>query len=241
MFWGYPLEQEADPELKLILAECTPRVRWAANPHELLWNATYAKDSHYGAIVTVRYQPGARTVQAFRSDQGWKSQLLHLLSPRTGGNIFALHTVSHPYAYRLLPEQAVAHGHNGISRLGADEWAAIHYDGQERPKWLTGMPVLFMLWPGSQGAESSIRFEALIEGLQETEARIFLDQALDSGRLPQELRGRVNRILAARLDETSFFPATLCVHALERYHYGWQERSRELYQAAAEAARSIGK
>jgi len=241
MFWGYPLEQEADPELKLILEEFEPRVRWAANPHELLWNATYAKDGHYGAIVTVRYQPGVRSVQTFRNDRGWKSQLIHLLSPRTGGNVSALHTVSYPFAYRLLPEQALAHGYSGISRLGADEWAAIHYDGQERPKWLTGMPVLFMLWPGSQGAEPSIRFEELIEGLQETEARIFLERALESGRLPADLGSRVSRMLSGRLDETSFFPATLCVHAMERYHYRWQERSRELYQAAAEAARIVRK
>jgi len=36
MFWGYPLEQEDDPDLKLLLERCTPNVFWAADPHELL-------------------------------------------------------------------------------------------------------------------------------------------------------------------------------------------------------------
>jgi len=236
MYWGYPLEQEDDPELKSLLERCTPGVHWAANPHELLWNAVYAKDRHYQAIVTVRYQPGARSLPEFRADRGWKSPMIHLLNPRTGGNILAIHTVSHPFAFRALVDHALAHGHSGISRVGADEWAAIHYDGMVAPRWLTGMPVLFLLWPGSEGAESSIRFEALVEGVQEAEARIFLEQAIDSGRLPPDLAKRVTSLLARHLQETLFLQGTLCVHELEKYHCGWQDRSRRLYRGAAEVA-----
>jgi hypothetical protein len=36
MYWGYPLEVEADPELKTILAEYTPDVYWTAGPHEMM-------------------------------------------------------------------------------------------------------------------------------------------------------------------------------------------------------------
>ena len=235
MFWGYPLEQEDDPDLKLLLERIVPGVRWVANPHELLWNAVYAKDRHYGALVTVRHQPGQRTFPGFRMDRGWKSPMLHLLSPRTGGNFLAIHTVSYPFVFRALVDRAVAQGHNGISRVGADEWAAIHFDGMVAPRWLTGMPVLFLLWPGRDGAEPGIRFEALVEGTQEVEARIFLEQAIDAGRLPPALARRVGQVLAEHLEATSFLQGTLCVHELERYHVGWQERSRALYQAAAAA------
>jgi len=240
MYWGYPLEQEDDPELKLLLDRCTPGVFWAADPHELLWNAVYGKDPHYKALVTVRHMPGARSFPGFRMDRGWKSPMIHLLNPRTGGNFFALHTTSYPFAYRAVVDQAVTRGHNGLSRIGADEWAAIHYSDMAVPKWLTGMPVLFLLWPGREGAESSIRFETLLEGTQEVEARIFLEQALDGGKLPAGLAKQVTQILAEHLQATSFLQGTLCIHELEKYHAGWQERSRRLYRAAAETASALG-
>ncbi len=237
VFWGYPLEQEDDPDLKLILERCTPGVYWVANPHELLWNAVYAKDRHYRAIVTVRHQPGPqRDFPGFRTDRGWKSPLIHLLNPRTGGNFMAIHTVSYPFAFRALADLALARGHNGVSRIGADEWAAAHFDGMVMPTWLTGMPVLFLLWPGREGAEPGIRFEAFLEGIQEAEARIFLEQAIDGGRLPADVAQRATQVLADHLEATAFLQTTLCVHEWERHHCGWQERSRALYRAAAEAA-----
>lgn len=239
MFWGYPLEQEDDPELKLLLEQHVPGVFWAANPHELLWNAVYAKDAHYRAITTVRHQPGQRTFDLFRADRGWKSPVIHLLCPRTGGNVMAMHTVSEPFAYRVLPDRALASGHSGIGRLGADEWAAVHYAGMGPTTWLTGMPVLFLLWPGKQGAESSARFEALVEGVQEAEARVFLEQALDAGRLPADLAKRIADVLSANQQETGFLGGTLCVHELERYHVGWQERSARLYRLAGDVAAAV--
>jgi hypothetical protein len=97
------------------------------------------------------------------------------------------------------------------------------------------MPVLFTLWPGANGAETSARFEALVEGVQESEARIFLEQALDKSALPTDVAARARQALARHFEETCFFQAKLCIFELEKYSYRWQERSRELYQAAAEA------
>jgi hypothetical protein len=100
--------------------------------------------------------------------------------------------------------------------------------------------VLFVLWPGREGAEPSTRFEALLEGIQETEARIFLEQALERGGLSGELARRVWTLLRARLDATSFFLGNSVIHSMEAYDQGWQARSRALYRAAAEVAR-LGK
>jgi len=100
------------------------------------------------------------------------------------------------------------------------------------------MPVLFTLWPGTDGAESSARFEALLEGIQEGEARIAIEQALDrSGSGSPQARA----VLHNHFVETSFFQNKMCVFELEKYHYGWQERSRALYGAAAQAARAPGR
>jgi hypothetical protein len=234
MYWGAPLEAEADPELKNVLASFTPDVFWIAGPHEMMANGTYAKnDRFYKVITTIRYWG---QWPAFRTDQGWKSQAVHLLNPRVGGTVFALHTTSHPFAYRVLPDHAVAFGRSGFTRVGADEWAAVHFDGMAIAKWQTGVPVLFVLWPGEGGAETSVRFESLLEGLQEAEARIFLEQALDRGSLPSAVAAKVRKVLSENLDETRFFTGNSIISAFEEYPYHWRERTQRLYQAAAEVA-----
>jgi hypothetical protein len=236
--WGSPLETEAEPDLKNVLAAAAPDVFWVAGPHEMMANGTYAKnDKFYQVITTIRYWG---QWPAFRTDQGWKSRATHLLNPRVGGTVFALHTTSNPLAYRVLPGHALAMGRSGFTRVGADEWAAAHFDGMAISKWQTGMPVLFMLWPGDGGAETSARFESLIEGIQEAEARIFIEQALDRGSLPPAVAARARKVLGDDISETKFFEGNSIIHAFEEYHYGWRERAVRLYHAAAEAAKSAG-
>jgi len=238
MFWGAPWEQEADPSLKATLARATPGVFWTAGGHEIMANAKYCKDTRFYRIITdIRYHGGW---QSFRDDQGWRSPIVHLANPRAGGTSFALHTTSLPFAYRLMVDRALAQGRTGFTRVGADEWAGIHYDGMDVPRWLTGMPVLFLLWPGPRGAETSARFEALLEGIQETEARIFIEQALHGGRVPQALARRARKVLKGHFDETNFVQGNSIIHSMEAYSYGWQARSRRLYAMAAEVARAGG-
>jgi hypothetical protein len=47
------------------------------------------------------------------------------------------------------------------------------------------------------------RHEMPLEGIQEAEARIFLEQALDQNRLPANLARKVKELLARRLSDTS--------------------------------------
>ena len=185
---------------------------------------------------TVRYFNNWPT---FRMNLGWKSPTTHLAIPRVDSSVLSLHTASHPFAYRVLVDRALALGRSGICRIGADEWACAHYSGMTIPTWIVGMPVLFTLWPGRDGAESSARFEALIEGVQEAEARIFIEQAIDRGRVPRELARRLTQLLREHFLETGFFQGKLCIFELETYHYRWQERSRRLYRAAAEVAAAV--
>ncbi|MBC8872267.1 MAG: DUF4091 domain-containing protein [Planctomycetes bacterium] len=238
LVWGFPLETEADPGLKHFLAACAPGVFWAAGPHEIMANAKWARDDRfYRIIADIRWQGGW---PKFRDDMGWKSPILHLANPRAGGTCFALRTLSYPFGFRVMPEKALAMGRGGFLRVGADEWADTHYSGAEIPKWLTGLPVLFLLWPGDKGAESSVRFEALIEGIQDAEARIFLEQALDRNKISGELAASVRTALARDSQELSFFQGNSVIHSMERYSFGWQERARERYRLAAEVERATG-
>ncbi|MCY3017685.1 MAG: hypothetical protein NTW87_01460 [Planctomycetota bacterium] len=235
MFWGAPLEAEADPGLKTVLAAAVPSVGWTAGPHEMMYNGTFAKaEQFYKLVADIRYQGGW---QSFRDDQGWKSKTIHLLNPRVGGTCFALHTTSYPLAYRVLPDRALAMGRGGFTRVGADEWAATHYGAMAIPKWLTGVPVLFVLWPGKDGAEPSVRFEMLREGIQEAEARVFIEQALDAGTTPPQLAARAKQVLADHFRGTDFFIGNSVMFSLERNHYGWQERSAKLFAMAAEVGK----
>jgi hypothetical protein len=178
-----------------------------------------------------------RNMGGFRTDMGWKSRdPIVPLNPRAGGTVFALHTTSHPFAFRVMSDRALAMGRNGFAHIGADEWAATHYNGYGIPSWSVGRGTLFVLWPGKDGAESSVRFEALREGVQDTEARIFLEQALDRGRVPANLAGKVRQVLADDFRDTGFFQGNSIIRSLEENHTGWQQRSRKLFQAAAEVA-----
>ena len=232
MHWGYPLDSESDHDLVVLLGEHLPAVKWTGGPHQIgSWG--YQEPKYYDVFGTVRYfdnWPG------FRMGMGFNAPQVHLAIPRIDSSVMSLTSVSHPFAYRTLVNHSLALGRCGFTRVGADEWAGVHYDGMRIPTWIVGMPVLFTLWPGEKGAESSARFEALIEGIQEAEARIYLEKALDSGRLATDLAQRVREVLDRHFQETGFFQNKLCIYELEQYHHGWQDRSRALYQAAAEVA-----
>jgi hypothetical protein len=152
--------------------------------------------------------------------------------------VLSLCTASRPFAFRVFTSHALGLGRVGISRVGCDAWAEAHYDGMRIPIWIVGMPVLFTLWPGADGAETSARQEALLEGIQEGEARIAVERALDAGRASGAAARRLRAGLDAHFRETGFFQNKLCIFELEKYHHGWQQRSRRLYRLAAVAAKA---
>jgi hypothetical protein len=234
MHWGYPLDGEVDHELVVMLGQITPEVHWVGGPHQI-GPGGYKEPKYYDVFGSVRYFDNWPT---FRMDRGWKSPVAHLAIPRIDSSVLSLHTTSHPFAFRVLTDHALGLGRAGIARVGADEWAGAHYDGMQIPVWIVGMPVLFTLWPGKDGAETSTRFEALLEGIQEGEARILIERALDRNELSADLAGRVRAVLDQHFRETGFFQNKLCIFELEGYYYRWQERSRELYGAAAEVAKA---
>jgi len=203
----------------------------------MMANGTFAKQERfYHLVADIRYHGGW---PSFRDDQGWKSKpststILGRAAPASRCTRISL-----PFGYRLLADRCLAMGRNGFTRVGADEWAAIHYQGMTIPRWLTGMPVLFTLWPGKTGAEPSVRFEMMREGIQEAEARIFLEQRLDRGLVRGELAARARKVLAENFAETTFLQGNSIVQSFYENYYRWQERSRRLYQMAAEVAQAV--
>jgi hypothetical protein len=145
-------------------------------------------------------------------------------------------------------------GPRGLGRIGVDFWPVLK-DVQGRPRMsLAGrypeaawgqlnlnFCIPFILGKGKEGPLATVRSEALREGIQEVEARIYLEKALldDDAKtlLGDELLARCRKALDDRI--------RLCLHSAgegESYFIssGWNERSELLFGLAAEVAKKYG-
>jgi hypothetical protein len=146
-----------------------------------------------------------------------------------------LHTPGFGYLgldYWLLPGSTVPWGvaFGRWQRAGA-------YPGELSPQYIT--------WAGPDGAEPLTIYQAIREGLQETEAMCVISAALekDADKLGADLAGRCRQALKDELtycrdrcgwrwDRTSY----------QVNHYGWQELSQRVFTLAGEvAAKTAGK
>ncbi len=160
--------------------------------------------------------------------------------------------------YRSLAELAMCSqgqpkfspGCSGFDRIGADFWPVLK--GTRGAKTLCGRypetawgqlnlttatPAL--LARGQDGAVGTMRFENMREGLQETEARIFIEKALVDAKMRArlgDLADKAEKMLDERV--RGFMTATPNKGAgWTNWSEGdWQERSAELYNTAAEVA-----
>jgi len=145
----------------------------------------------------------------------------------------------------------------GFGRLGADFWPVIE-DGQGRKERVItrypdesswGQLTLdysnpALLAPGPDGAVATARLELLREGLQQAEARVFLEKALvdprQRARLGAPLAERCQAILDERVRD--FIRAVGGKRSSDWLWFisaGWQQRSEQLYAAAADVAEAL--
>ena len=166
-------------------------------------------------------------------------------------------------AYRLAGEMNIAGQQRGFARLGADFWPVLK-DRRGRlgslqaryPKttWRNLNICSCLFSPGGDGALSTQRFEMLREGIQECEARIFIEKAILAKTLPDDLAERAQAVLDERIVPMRMGLTLLASGedgdstwwnwpGLMGYNWyvgsGWQERSRKLYTAAAEVAKAV--
>jgi hypothetical protein len=230
VYWGHAFDMVVDPGLVRLMAEFTPGVYWAAGAHARKPDATFrAVARSYGSDITDR------------SAMGWKNPFVHLVMPRTNGSVICVEGTSTPYTYRVLCDRAIYGGFNGPGRMGADYFDLAWFDGFRGGQYLlVGRSCVQTLWPGPNGAESSARNEAMLEGLQEAEARIFLEQALDRKLLAEGLAAEVQRVLDDHFRATLHIPAGTAALTMMDVAGDWQARSRRLFGAAAKAAEAVG-
>ncbi len=227
MFWGYPWDNIRDYSLMELLAGCTPKVPWVNAGHR-------KRHPQYCKAWAVIYQ----TTITPESQRGWRVPYVFVSNPRANNAVSTAEGVSLPFAYRLWVSRTIVSGLNGIGRMGADYWGGYGYPfAMYMPVY---MPCRMLFWPGPRGAESSARYEMIVEGVQETEARIYCEQVLDAGVLPADVAARVAAALDAHNRETLHVPSGWAPHRVMEACNRWRERSRALFAAAAEAARHAG-
>lgn len=229
-FWGHAFDDTVDPGLVALMTEVTPGVGWAAGSHARKPDGTFrAVALAYGMSLTPK------------SMMGWKNPDIVLLMPRTGGSMICVEGISTPFTWRVMCDRAIYCGLNGLGRMGADYFGKIWLEGFRGGAWMmVGRPCVQTLWPGANGVDTSARNETMLEGIQEAEARIFVEQALDRGGLPEEMAKRVQAVLDKHYRDTLQIAAGGTDYITMDFHGDWQGRSRRLFGAAAEVAAKIG-
>ncbi len=225
-----------------LFKELAPGVPWVSQGHGLVkqlfgvpvgyattvWNARFAVDP------------------SIKRTHGWQREMLVAHFHRgMRADVYLTET-------RLMGEMNIQGSQRGFGRLGADFWPILINERGRRTPITRRYPQLAtwgqlslgtaFLAPGPEGAISTVRFELIREGIEECEARIFIERAL----LDEGLRTRLGVNLAtecqALLDERTRIVQWSTWHA-GNYEYflssDWQERSRKLYDTAARVARAL--
>ena len=176
-----------------------------------------------------------------------------------------------PISYwRFLCETAITGDfHNGIGRVGADYWPALKNKRGRRTGWVNERFVevigylhslhSYVLEPQADGQVAMTRLVALEEGIQECEARIYIENALVNKGLARRdpaLAKRCQETLDERLlymwkalDNMRFggwgvtawrYQAGVSGHAW-LLHSGYQQRTEKLYALAGEVEEKMGR
>ena len=156
--------------------------------------------------------------------------------------------------YRTFPEQSLYRNTQGVGRICLDFFNVIKVRGRYRSHIYNRYPhsscaqrrpsLMKMTWPGPEGPETTVRFEAFCEGVQDAEAAIVLSDAIDNHAdlLGPELARQCRQVLVDRVNYCRLWDQMKWAHVyFHMHHYGWQELRRRLYDCAAEVSRKLAR
>ncbi|MFC1672407.1 HEAT repeat domain-containing protein [Planctomycetota bacterium] len=215
-----------------------PGARWVIHSHGLesqlrgvpvgysatVWKNRYAADPEAAHTYGWRRGPGTTIVAQFNRDLvfGW------VLTQN-----------------KLMPENNIGGAQRGFGRNGADFFPPYRDKkgrrvGMLAGRYLNGWNQLSLktcfLSPGPDGALGTIRFEMTREGVQECEARIFIEKVL----LDKAQRAKLGEEKAKKIQELLDDRIRAGLWGKDNYGWyvssGWQDRSAKLYATAAEVA-----
>jgi hypothetical protein len=238
-----------------VLLAVAPCIKWVHHGH----SARLGLHAMPGAICTTVWNAAMPQDPAKTRTYGWQNKGAVLMNDR---DIWKPDYAKQLVRSRLLGELNIAGKQRGFGRMNGDLWPCLK---DAKGNWAAGIAGRFphanwyqlclrqtsYLYPGANGALSTIRFEMLREGIQECEARIFVEKALldpaAKARLGEELAKRCQdllddrvRALLASMSKKGKSGDGLQESSAEFAEGPWQERSAKLYAAAADVAKALG-
>lgn len=255
---GIAGDKRPDKDTAELFAQVAPYARWVCHSHGRVRDIQGVPVGYFTLVWGV----GAVSPPEKKRVYGWQQAIPATVFPRYGGGQFVIHpnlSFNAPLAvYRHIFEGATVVGLRGVGRVGADFWPVLDGPRGQKSTILNRYPaaswgqltvtnaVAEVLAPGPEGPIATVRFEMLREGLQEAEARIFIERALTS----PDLRARIGDELAARcqdlLDERvrTYLQAhgdlKQAPDTTQRFaESDWPARTRALFDAAGEVARAL--
>jgi len=154
--------------------------------------------------------------------------------------------------YKVFPEQALFCNTKGIGRTCLDYWPVLKGSGENTlynrypfSSCAQRAPTLMsMTWPGPTGAETTIRFEMLCQGIQDADADIVISDAITNhaDAIGHELAERGRQLLVERL----YYMHSRDQSSYQRFlprcnHTGWADLDRRTYQCAADVVGKLAK
>jgi hypothetical protein len=210
-------------------------------------------------VWDLRYAPNPQAERPY----GWKREELVTHFDRFHFNIFL------PTVLRHMAEFDVVGHQRGVARVGADNWPCVKDRRGNRAGYALGRypqsmwrnldMVSFVLAPGPKGPVATARYEIFRGGIQETEARIAIERALTDDalrkRLGDELANKCQKHLDQRLatavkgvgstpDDIKGEQWRYKADPQAHDHYvasGWQDRTGELFDLAAQVAQALAR
>ena len=245
-----------------------PDLGWVQQGHGFMTKLHGIADVGYNASVWggLGFADGCRqTNQSSKpftsSAYGWARPTLNAVYERnTGLDSYP------PTRWYFFPLTGVTGEFRGIGRIGADMWKAVRNREGKRaatvperfPEGYWGGTSISLticnpvLCPGQDGPEATARLMALIEGVELSEARIVVEEAVKEGKVSGEAKARCEEFLQTQLFnmwralsnlKLSGWGATAWRWgpgtAGHRWFLGsrWQEQAETLYTLAGEVAR----
>lgn len=196
---------------------------------------------------------------------GWRNPTKIVAFPRSGSGVngSGLRLSLSPVQFRTALERCVTArgrgrkslGLRGIGRCGADFWPLLKAKRGKKPilgryeenaDWHGGWlhnSIPYCLWPGKDGPVATVQYENLREGIQENEARVFIERALLDKAKREKLGAELARKCQAVLDERVRVNNRVGLGCYLTWAYyvgsGVTERAEKLFEAAAEVAAKL--
>ena len=274
MVLGLASDMPPDPKTIAFFEEICPGVPWMRHGHGSWRNmrthgrgkADSNKFFYQASVLGRQFAYQRRSERVNPGNERWYGWLPTPQGRHKEGGSIVVHfprqfvDSSARCKFRMLGEVNIAGNQRGFGRIGADFWPVLKdRRGRTRGRIADRYPQnilghltiqLALLHPGPEGAIPTARYQVMLEGLAECEARIFIEKAILEKRISGDLAKRCQDMLDERVN-------ALTEQMGDKWGYGdfhwmnarleypkfinsdWQARSEKLFSAAAEVDRTL--